>query len=123
MANPGSHRRGGFHQHRRRRQETRSEVPASLCPICQKPVRELSSAIGYRETGEPAHFDCVLRLLRDEHHPGENEKICYLGNGSFGIVQFRGSSGSPLRFFVRKRIQYEKTDSVPDWRRGARGLR
>ena len=70
--------------------------------------------IAHRETGGTAHFDCILRLLREEHNPGENEKICYLGNGSFGVVQFR----PPLRFFVRKRVQYEKTEEVPEWRRG-----
>jgi hypothetical protein len=73
----------------------------------------LSSAIAHRETGGPAHFDCILKVLRDEHRPAENEKICYLGNGSFGVVQFRG----PLRFFVRKRVQYEKTDPPPEWRK------
>jgi len=123
MANPGLPRRGGYFHHRRRRQEVRSDQPAPLCPLCQKPVRELTSAIAHRETGEPAHFDCVLKVLREEHNPGENEKICYLGNGSFGIVQFRSVSGSSLRFFVRKRLQYEKTDTTPDWRRATRGVR
>jgi hypothetical protein len=113
MAGAGIHRRQGYYHHSRRPQE-RPEVSYPLCPVCQKPVRELSSAIAHRETGGPAHFDCILKILRDEHHPGENEKICYLGNGSFGVVQFR----PPLRFFVRKRVQYEQTDAVPEWRRG-----
>jgi hypothetical protein len=77
-------------------------------------VRELASAIAHRETGGPAHFDCILKILREEHRPAENEKICYLGNGSFGVVQFRG----PMRFFVRKRVQYEKSESPPEWRKG-----
>jgi hypothetical protein len=76
-------------------------------------VRELASAIAHRETGGPAHFDCILKVLREEHSPAENEKICYLGNGSFGVVQFRG----PMRFFVRKRVQYEQTDPPPEWRK------
>ena len=113
MGGAGNQRHGGYYHHRRRPQE-RPEAPSPLCPVCQKPVRELASAIAHRETGGPAHFDCILKLLRDEHHPGENEKICYLGNGSFGVVQFR----APMRFFVRKRVQYEKTDTVPEWRRG-----
>ena len=109
---PHPHRRGGYYHHRRRPQE-RTDASLPLCPVCQRPVRELASAIAHRETGEPAHFDCILKLLREEHNPGENEKICYLGNGSFGVVQFRG----PMRFFVRKRVQYEKTDAPPQWRR------
>jgi hypothetical protein len=114
MAGGGTHRRGGYYHHHRRPEST-PEAPLAPCPVCQKPVRELSSAIAHRETGSPAHFDCILKVLRDEHQPADNENICYLGNGSFGVVQFRG--GLPLGFFVRKRIQYEKTDAAPEWRR------
>ena len=112
MAGQGPHRRGGYYHHRRRSPE-RPEVSYPLCPVCQRPVRELASAIAHRETGGPAHFDCILKVLREEHRPAENEKICYLGNGSFGVVQFR----APMRFFVRKRVQYEKTDPPPEWRK------
>ena len=113
MAGTGAHRRGGYYHHRRRPPE-QPDATCPLCPVCQKPVRELASAIAHRETGGPAHFDCILKVLREEHNPSAEEKICYLGNGSFGIVQFR----PPLRFFVRKRVQYEKTDQAPEWRRG-----
>ena len=118
MANVSMHRREGFFR-RRRRREPRGEARFPLCPVCQKPVRELACAIAHRETQAPAHFDCILKILREENHLSENEKICYLGNGSFGIVQFRAAAGSPMRFFVRKRIQYEKTDPLPDWRRSS----
>ncbi len=107
----GPHRRGGYYHHRRPQERPEASFP--LCPVCQRPVRELSSAIAHRETGGPAHFDCILKVLREEHRPAENEKICYLGNGSFGVVQFRG----PMRFFVRKRVQYEKTDPPAEWRK------
>jgi hypothetical protein len=30
-------------------------------------------------------------------------------------VQFREHSGRPS-FFIRKRIQYEETESIPEWR-------
>jgi hypothetical protein len=87
-----------------------------MCPVCEKAVRDLSSAITHRDTGNPAHFDCILKILREENSLSESEKICYLGKGSFGIVQFR-SNGSPLRFLIRKRIQYEDLDMIPDWRK------
>jgi hypothetical protein len=112
MPGSGPHRRGGYYHHRRRAPE-RPDVAYPLCPVCQRPVRELASAIAHRETGGPAHFDCILKILREENQPAENEKICYLGNGSFGVVQFRG----PMRFFVRKRVQYEKNDPPPEWRK------
>ena len=44
------------------------------------------------------------------------EKICYLGNGSFGIIKERLNSRTN-RFFIRKRIQYEAADKKSEWRR------
>jgi len=114
VTDPGSKRSRG--RHRRRRPYPKPETEYSTCPVCGKAVRELASAITHRDTGQPAHFDCILKLLREEHALGENEKICYLGKGSFGIVQFRANSG-PMRFFIRQRIQYEDLDSVPEWRK------
>jgi len=115
---------GGRSRHRRRRKSHRPPVvPVDfpLCPICQKAVRELHAAITHRESGQPAHFDCVLQLLRESNELQDSEKICYLGKGSFGIVQFRANPGTP-RFVIRKRIQYEEADGFPGWRRdSARG--
>ena len=110
------HGRRGRGRSRRRRPFPKPAPDFSLCPVCQKAVRDLASAISHRGTGEPAHFDCILKILREEHSLSENEKICYLGKGSFGVVQFR-SNGSPMRFLIRKRIQYEELEAVPEWRK------
>jgi hypothetical protein len=56
-----------------------------------------------------------VRILTEREDLENGEKICYLGNGSFGIVQQR-VSGHPLRFFIRKRIQYEPKDAQLSWR-------
>ncbi|HEB12024.1 MAG TPA: hypothetical protein ENI06_12520 [Spirochaetales bacterium] len=89
---------------------------APVCPLCQKPVRDLYSAITHQSSNEPAHFDCILKMLRKINELTSNEKICYLGNGSFGIIQFRNAAGK-LNFFIRKRLNYEETDPVPEWRK------
>ena len=89
---------------------------APECPLCQKPVRDLYSAITHQSSNKPAHFDCILKMLREINELAGNEKICYLGNGSFGIIQFRNTAGK-LRFFIRKRLNYEETDPVPEWRK------
>jgi hypothetical protein len=99
-----------------RRRPNRPQIDFPRCPICQKAVRDLTSAITHKESGQPAHFDCILKALRSDNSVQQNEKICYLGKGSFGIVQFRQSSKSP-RFLIRKRIQYEDTEPVPEWRK------
>jgi hypothetical protein len=93
-------------------------VPIVLpdCPVCGKPVRELVSALTHRVARQPAHFDCVVRELRESNEVAPQEKICYLGGGSFGILEFRPSGGSP-RFVIRKRIQYEEKETPQEWKK------
>ncbi len=86
------------------------------CPYCNEPIRDLYSAIGCKETGAPAHFDCVIANISREEKLQPDEKVCYLGNGSFGIVQVRNPQ-SPLKFFIRKRIEYERSDQDKSWRK------
>ena len=86
------------------------------CPICRRPVRELPAALTYRPTGAPAHFDCILKELRDANELAPQEKLCYLGGGTFGILQFR-PSGGVNRFTIRKRIPYEEKDAPQEWKK------
>ncbi len=105
--------RKNFYNSRVQRRKNSEDYPK--CPICGKPIRDMYAAVAYSESKVPAHFDCVLKELKKTNELKPNEKICYLGNGSFGIVQFRGPE-SPIRFFVRKRIQYESKEEKPKWR-------
>ena len=101
----------------RRRSERNRSFPGKnfpICPICNKPIRDESTAITNREGNEGNHFDCVLAELRKSEELQPNEKICYLGKGSFGIISIR-SSGGPIRFLIRKRIQFEQKDQASQW--------
>ena len=86
------------------------------CPVCGKQVRELASALTHRVARQPAHFECVLRELLDSNEIAPEEKICYLGGGSFGILEFR-PPGGPTRFVIRKRIQYEEKETPQEWKK------
>jgi hypothetical protein len=99
----------------RKRPPTKPPASFARCPVCQRPVRDRHTAITYRETKIPAHFHCVIRELQQKEDLGTNEKICYLGQGSFGIVSFR-SSASPVRFIIKKRIQYEDKNEASSLR-------
>jgi hypothetical protein len=96
----------------------RPEVPLVFpdCPICGKPVRELSSALTHRVSRQPAHFDCVVREVRDANPVAPQEKLCYLGGGSFGILEFR-SPGATSGFVIKKRIQYEEKEFPQLWKK------
>ena len=93
------------------------EVPLVFpdCPVCGKQVRELSSALTHRISQQPAHFDCVVRELREANPVAPQEKLCYLGAGSFGILEFR--PGGPAGFVIKKRIQYEEKDPPQPWKK------
>jgi hypothetical protein len=128
----GDRRRGG--QQRRDRQPGRGgrgpggrapepvlqkpEVPLVFpdCPICGKQVRELSSALTHKITQQPAHFDCVFRELREANPLSPQEKLCYLGGGCFGILEFR-PTGGPAGFVIKRRIQYEEKDPPQLWKK------
>jgi hypothetical protein len=86
------------------------------CPVCGKPVRELSSALTHRVSRQPAHFDCVVRELREANPVAAQEKLCYLGGGSFGILEFR-PAGGPSGFIIKKRIQYEEKEFPQLWKK------
>ncbi len=85
------------------------------CPVCGKPVRELSMALCHRVSKTPAHFDCVLKELRDVNEVLPQEKICYLGGGTFGILQFKAQGTN--KFTIRKKITYEEKDFPQEWKR------
>jgi hypothetical protein len=97
------------------RPEDARDMP--LCPICSKPVYDLSTALSAsREAGDPAHFDCVLERVVASETLAAGEKLVYLGSGSFGVVEFKDKSESA--FTVKRRIQWEKEGEKKDWRKG-----
>ncbi len=109
-----SDHRNKFRQNRESRRETDNKNYPP-CPICKNKIKEISSAINYRETEEPAHFDCILKSIENSEELASHEKICYLGNGSFGIVRFQ-KDPSVFPFIIRKRIQYEDPSALLSWR-------
>ncbi len=89
----------------RKREEQRTDYPQ--CPLCEKPIRSLNTAITHKASQQPAHFDCVIGELRKIENLNPEERICYLGRGTFGVIATRNTS-SPSRFLIKKRIQYEE---------------
>ena len=76
-------------------------------------------AMASPDSGEPIHFDCVIQSIAEKEELGPREKICYLGQGTFGIIQLKSES-SNRDFTIRKRIPFEKRDAVIEWRKQMR---
>ncbi len=94
-------------------QAKRELVP---CPLCGKPVYDLSTAVAAsKEAPEPAHFDCVLERVAAAEALAAGERLVYLGSGSFGVVEFKDKSET--LFTVKRRIQWEKEGEKKDWRK------
>lgn len=79
-----------------------------FCPLCNKPLRALFTAIVHKETGNKAHFDCVLKELKKTYHLNPKEDIYYIGSGYFGIIERIKDDVGKQEFIVKKRIQYEE---------------
>lgn len=102
-------------RNRRRNNYRRSRVKRSYpeCPICNKSVKFLLTAMSVGEDNSPAHFDCVLKKVTDSEKLAPKEKIIYIGNGNFAVII--GKAGKDLA--IRKTIQFEKKESKSDWRK------
>ena len=89
----------------------------AICPICNEPIYIPEEAITHNVTNKLAHFECILKEIKNnnEEEMEENDKIVYLGSGTFGIIQERKNSKG-TKLFVRKRINYEnrKVKKVED---------
>lgn len=83
------------------------------CPICNQSVKFMLTAISVGEEKKPAHFDCVLKQISDSEEIGAKEKIIYIGNGKFAVVN--GKTGKDLS--IRKTIQYEEKENAGEWRK------
>lgn len=108
---------GNTNQHRSRRRNNyrrpRTKRTFPECPICNKSVKFMLTAMSVGEENKPAHFDCVLKLVTESEELGPKEKIIYIGNGNFAIIN--GKSGKDL--VIRKTIEFEGRESVAEWRK------
>jgi hypothetical protein len=91
-------------------------LPSPDCPYCGKPIRDISSAVTDKTTGEPAHFDCVIGKIAENESLGQGDAVTYIGGGRFGIVHF--NNPQELRnFSIKKIFEWENKDNRAEWRK------
>lgn len=108
---------------RREKQKAIEEIKARqiICPKCNQPIAEISSALTDRATGTPVCFECALHEIEAAEKPGEKEKIVYIGQGRFGLLYFENPRDQ-RKFTIKKVIEWEDRDKKSEWREELSGL-
>ncbi len=86
-----------------------------VCPICNKQIVDLASSLADRKTGEPLHFDCILKQLQETEKLEQNQKITYIGQGRFAVVYFKNPQDT-REFSIIRIIEWEEREKKFDWR-------
>jgi hypothetical protein len=80
--------------------------PQEICKICDQVIEGIACAITHPEGGF-CHFDCVLEQIAESEGLKDNQKVSYIGRGTFAVVQTE-EDGS---FSFVKRIVYENSEA------------
>ncbi|MDX9802370.1 MAG: hypothetical protein RBT69_13650 [Spirochaetia bacterium] len=112
--------RKNFRGSRRKGNVTREKIEVNkvtyTCEICTQAIQDITAAIALPVSGNPAHFDCVIKKLAETEKLEEGQQIVYLGGGNFGIVKIDPKS-SKNDFKIIKKIEFEDREIIPGWRK------
>ena len=85
------------------------KLPPVNCSICGKTIDSIAQTIGGPAQDEFSHFDCAIRTLSESESLQPSQKVCYIGNGDFAIIEYNKKNFSG-GFSVVKRIPYESQE-------------
>lgn len=106
-ANPASKRPRGRKNFRKGKSgASRPKAPLPVCAMCEKPIESITQAMGGPGKEEVSHFDCVIRSLSEHERLEPGQKVSYIGNGNFAVIQYANKNYSG-GFTVVRRISYE----------------
>lgn len=84
---------------------------SGVCSICGKNITNVATALLDGSDGAIAHFDCIYDKLRDKYKLNDNERLSYVGNGTFAVIEdYR--EGQVYKFRIKERIQVSDPRSV-----------
>jgi len=92
-----------------------------ICPYCGQVIKEIAGAMCDKQTGEPIHFDCALKIIHEKETLTGSEKIAYIGQGRFGVIQYDNPKDFK-HFTIKKIIEWEDRDKSYEWRDNIAGL-
>ena len=93
-----------------------------VCEICGQPLNEMGTAFANRGSGNPVHFDCVLRKISEGEKLSQNDRMTYIGNGKFAVLHFENPHDM-RHFSIVKTIEWEGREKErSDWRNEMAGI-
>ena len=92
-----------------------AKLPVPECPYCNKPIKDLSTAISDKNSDQAVHFDCIISRLSQSEKLEQGDVISYLGGGRFGIVHF-GIAPNSQSFVIKKIFEWENKENRAEWR-------
>jgi hypothetical protein len=91
-------------------------IPTPDCPYCGKPIKDISTALTDKNSGQPVHFDCVIAKIGEYESLEKGELIAYIGGGRFGVVCFNHAQNS-RNFTIKKIVEWEDKENRAEWRK------
>lgn len=107
LKNRNAKRNNSRSSSRNRNRKPRSKKEKLYCASCGKPITNVSSALVSRDQKGFMHFECVVELIKQEERIVPPQKLVYIGQGDFAIVE---TSSKKKDFTIIKRIPYENSD-------------
>jgi hypothetical protein len=93
-------------------------IPLPDCLYCGRPIKDISSALSDKASGEAVHFDCVIAKIAEAEHLDRGDAVTYIGGGRFGIVHYNNPSDQGTRNFqIKKILEWEDKEHRAEWRK------
>ncbi len=121
----GNRRRGrrGGRDRQKQQNPARNYVPPKPpqreyppCSLSGDSIDDIRTALANPENGAPARFDAVYRRMLEQHPPGPGQRLVYIGEGAFALIEEQRNRGRSSFRLVEK-MPYEEGRHWADWRR------
>ncbi|HOL57423.1 MAG TPA: hypothetical protein PLD75_07680 [Spirochaetota bacterium] len=80
---------------------------SEFCSICNKKIENMSTSIFQKDSGKYFHFDCVTSEIRKRVILKPNQRLSYIGSGTFAVIEDEKIDGKQ-KFVIKERINYAK---------------
>lgn len=87
------------------------------CVLCKKKITESSSILEAPGTQEPAHFECVLKQMKEHEPLSDQQRLVYLGAGNFAVIEPLEPNKKSSAFKVVRYVRDgQNQTNAPHWR-------